>query len=217
MRALAICGSPRGNKSQTRALAEALLAGAEAKGASVKCVDLSEARIGFCRACESCHRGPDCALNDDGKQILLQMLDADAIVLATPVYLNQVTAQMKTILDRTSHFVHCLRLMGKYVAAVTTSGGGTGGDVAAYLKGYAVTVGAQFVGSVDARAPVQEADFAAARELGAAVVAAVREKTAYPEQQRAIEAQKQRFGHIIAFHKDHWPYEHRYWQDRGWL
>ena len=217
MKVVAICGSPRGNKSQTRMLAEAVLAGAKAKGAEVECVDLGMAKIGFCRACEVCHQGPDCALNDDGRQILRQMLAADGTVLATPVYLNQVTAQMKAILDRTSHFVHCLRLMGKYMAAVTTSGGGGGGDVTAYLKGYAVTVGAQFVGGLDARAPLQESNFAAARELGATLVAAIQEKRVYPEQVRTIEAQKKRFGQIIAFHKDHWPYEHRYWQDQGWL
>lgn len=189
----------------------------KAKGAAVKYVDLGTAQIGFCRACEACHKGPECALDDDGRQILRKMIEADAVVLATPVYLNQVTAQMKTILDRTSHFVHCLKLNGRYLAAVTTSGGGGGGDVAAYLKGYALTVGAQFVGSVDARAPLEESSFASARELGATIVAAVQEKKAYPEQLRAIEAQKARFGQIIAIHKDRWPYEHKYWQDRGWL
>ena len=217
MKVLAICGSPRGSKSQTRILAEAVLVGAKTKGAEVECVDLGTAKLGFCRACEVCHQGPDCALNDDGRQILHQMLRADAMVLATPVYLNQVTAQMKAILDRTSHFVHCLRLTGKYLAAVTTSGGGGGTDVAAYLKGYAVTVGAQFVGSVDARAPLHESNFVAARELGAMIVAAIQEKRSYPEQVRAIEAQRKRFGQIVAFHKDHWPYEYKYWQDKGWL
>jgi hypothetical protein len=107
--------------------------------------------------------------------------------------------------------------MGKYLAAVTTSGGGMGADVCAYLKAYAITVGAQFVGSVNARAPVGEADVAAARELGAAIGTAILDQRIYPEQQRAIEAQKQRFGQLIAQHKDHWPYEHKYWKDHGWL
>ena len=33
----------------------------------------------------------------------------------------------------------------------------------------------------------------------------------------AIDEQLQRFGHIIAFRKDHWPFEYKYWQDKGWL
>ena len=217
MKIVGICGSPRGKKSQTLALAEATLAGAKAQGAEVERVDLSQARIGFCQACEVCHQGPDCVLNDDGKRILQGVLAADGIVLASPVYLSQVTAQMKALLDRTSHFVHCLRLMGKYLAVVTTSGGGGGAEVVEYLKKYAITVGAQCVGGVDARVPLKESDFASARELGASLVAAIRAQTAYPEQVRAIEAQKARFSRLIASRKDHWPYEHKYWQDKGWL
>ncbi len=218
MKILAIGGSPRGSKSQTHVLVEALLAEAKGKGAEVEFVDLGKAQIGFCRACEACHRGPHCALhNDDGGGILERMLEADGIVLASPVYLDQVTAQMKTLLDRTSHFVHCLRMTGKYFAAVTTSGGGGGEATTAFLKRYAVTVGAQFAGNVDARVPLGDANFAAARALGAALVAAIAEKKLWPDQVHAIDEQLQRFGHIIAFRKDHWPFEYQYWHEKGWL
>ena len=57
----------------------------------------------------------------------------------------------------------------------------------------------------------------AARELGASLVEAVAGKKAWPEQVRAIGGQREHFGRIIAFHKDKWPYEHQYWQDKGWL
>ena len=217
MKIVAICGSPRASKSQTKALAERVVEAARIKGAATEIVDLGKVRIGFCQACEACHRGPDCVLNDDGNLILRKLLDADGIVLASPVYLNQVTAQMKALLDRTSHFIHCLRLMGKYMAAVTTSGGGGGSEVQAYLKHYAFTVGAQFAGGVDAAAPLKEPDFSAAAELGESLVAAVQKQTVYPEQVRIIEEHKRRFGRIIAFRKDHWPFEHKYWQDKGWL
>ena len=217
MKVLAIGGSPRGAKSQTHALTEALLAEAKGRGAEVEFIDLGKVRIGFCQACEACHRGPDCVLNDDGRSILQRMLEADGIVLASPVYLDQVTAQMKALLDRTSHFIHCLRLAGKYLASVTTSGGGGGEATTAFLKRYTVTVGAQFVGSVDARIPIKDADYAAARELGAALVAAVAEKKTWPDQLQAIERQRERFGRLIAFRKDQWPFEHQYWQDRGWM
>jgi multimeric flavodoxin WrbA len=214
---VAICGSPRGSRSQTRALTEAVLEGARAKGAEAVCVDLGRVRLGFCRACEACHQGPECALNDDGRPILQDLLAADGFVLASPVYLNQVTAQLKALLDRTSHFVHCLRLTGKYAAAVTTSGGGGGTEVVAYLKNYALTVGAQFVGGVDARAPLKEPDLAAGRDLGAALATAIREKKTDPEQLRVIEERKAYFRRVIAFHEEQWPFEHHYWQNMGWL
>lgn len=217
MKILGICGSPRGTKSQTRTLTEALLAEAESKGAETELVDLGKARIGFCRACEGCHRGPNCALDDDGNTILCKMLAADGIVLASPVYLDHVTAQMKALLDRTSHFVHCLRLTGRYIAGVTTSGGGGGAATGAFMKRYAITVGAQFVGGVDARAPIQAPDVAAARELGASLVAAIAEKRSWPDQVAMLGEQRQRFGQIITGHKDEWPYELDYWRQQGWL
>ena len=86
MKVLAICGSPRGAKCQTRALSEALLFGAREKGADIEFVDLGKARIGFCQACEACHQGPECVLKDDAPGILQRMLEADGIVLASPVY-----------------------------------------------------------------------------------------------------------------------------------
>jgi len=198
-------------------LAEHVLATAKIRGANTELVDLSHAHIGFCQACETCHTGPDCVLNDDGGTILQKILDADGVVLASPVYLNQVTAQMKALLDRTSHFVHCLRLLGKYAAGVTTSGGGGGADVHAFLRRYAVTVGMQWVGEVDARIPLKAADDAAAASLGEALVAAIEKHTVYPDQEQIIEEQKRHFSRIITYHRDQWPFEHSYWKEKGWL
>ena len=87
----------------------------------------------------------------------------------------------------------------------------------AFLRKYAVTVGAQFVGSVAARVPLGDADMASARDLGAALVAAIAEEKTWPDQAQAFEEQRRRFGQIIALRKDDWPYEHTYWRERGWL
>jgi len=189
----------------------------KAKGADVKFVDLGKVRIGFCQACEVCHQGPDCVLKDDAKDILQCMLDADGIVLASPVYLDQVTAQMKALLDRSSHFIHCLRLMGKYMAAVTTSGGGSGDATAAFIRRYAVTVGAQFVGVVHAPMPLRERILRRHESWALTWSRRLPAKTMWPEQVQAIEEQRKHFGRIIAFRKDQWPYEHKYWQEKGWL
>ena len=217
MKILAICGSPRGNKSQTKALAGEVLKAAQAQGADVDMVDLSEARLEFCRACEACHQKPGCVLHDDANTILAKALNADGLVLASPVYLNQVTAQLKAVLDRSSHVVHCLRLTGKYLAVVTTSGGGGGAPVQAYLSHYGNTVGAQCVGGVDAKSPLKPADVAAAAALGKTLVAAIQAKQQYPDQIKSIELQKQYFRKLITLRKDDWPYEYQFWRDQDWL
>ncbi|MBI2440677.1 MAG: NAD(P)H-dependent oxidoreductase [Lentisphaerae bacterium] len=217
MKILAICGSPRGNKSQTKVLAEEVLKAAQAQGAAVDCVDLSAARIEFCQACETCHRCGDCVHNDDVKTILARMLEADGLILASPVYLSQISAQLKAVLDRSSHFVHCLRLMGKYLAAVTTSGGEDGAEVHAYLRHYANIVGAQYVGSVNAQSPFKPADLAKAAALGQTLMEAIQTKRQYPEQVDDIAAFKQHFRKLITLRKDAWPYEYEYWRDQDWL
>jgi hypothetical protein len=70
---------------------------------------------------------------------------------------------------------------------------------------------------VDARVPLKDSDFSAARELGHALVAAIKEGTHFPEQSRIIEERQKYFGRLIALRKDHWPYEYQYWRDKGWL
>lgn len=156
-------------------------------------------------------------LNDDANTILAKVLNADGLVLASPVYLNQVTAQLKAVLDRSSHFVHCMRLIGKYLAVVTTSGGGGGAQVQAYLRNYGNTVGAQCIGGVDAKSLLKPADVAAASALGQALVTAIREKQQYPDQIKSMESQKQYFRKLITLHKDDWPYEHQFWSNQSWL
>ena len=217
MKILAILGSPRGGRSQTRVLAEAVLEGAREQGAEIDVVDLSEVRVEFCQACEMCHKTPRCPLDDAGCRIIERMVAADGMVLASPVYLNLVTAQMKTLLDRTSQMIHCLRLTDKYLVGVTTSGGGGGEEAQAFLRKYALTVGAQFVGGVDATTPFKEPDLAAAKKLGEALAVSIRDQTCDPAQLFAIEEQKKRFGHLIGTHRDSWAYEYKYWQEKGWL
>ncbi|MBI2438502.1 MAG: NAD(P)H-dependent oxidoreductase, partial [Lentisphaerae bacterium] len=217
MKILAICGSPRGKKSQTKVLAEEVLKAAKAKGAAVEMADLSEAHLEFCRACEVCHRKAGCVHHDDAATILAKALAADGLVLASPVYLNQVSAQLKAVLDRSSHFVHCMRLIGKYVAAVTTHGGGDGAEVQAYLKHYANVVGAQWVGGVDARNPLKPADLEQAAALGQTLFTAIQARQQYPDQIKRMESQRQYFRKLITLRKDDWPYEYQFWQDHDWL
>ena len=217
MKVLAIVGSPRGERSQTRTLTEAVLAGVQNEGGETELLDLAVTRVEFCKACEACHKGPHCPLEDGGCRVLDKMLAADGIVLASPVYLDQVTAQLKAMLDRTSQFIHCLRLMDKYLAAVTTSGGGGGAAAQSFLRKYALMGGAQFVGGVDAGVPLKQVDVDAARTLGETLAVSIRDQTCDPAQLFAIEEQKKRFGRLIGVHRDSWSHEYKYWQGKGWL
>ncbi len=98
---LVISGSPRkGGNSDL--LCDEFIRGAKEAGNEVEKVTLAEKQVGFCRACYYCRsHGGECAIRDDMGAILNQMLLADVIVLASPVYFYSIDAQMKALIDRT--------------------------------------------------------------------------------------------------------------------
>ena len=100
-RVLILSASPRkGGNSDT--LCDRFKAGAEAAGHQVEKVFLREKKIGYCLGCGACsERGEPCPQKDDMADILQGMIDADVIVLATPVYFYTMDGQLKTLIDRT--------------------------------------------------------------------------------------------------------------------
>ena len=98
---LIISGSPRkGGNSDL--LCDEFMHGAVEAGNEVIKIRVAEKRIGFCNACYYCRQsGGVCAKKDDMADILQKMIDADVIVLASPVYFYSIDAQMKALIDRT--------------------------------------------------------------------------------------------------------------------
>jgi len=69
----------------------------------VRRFDLGGCTVGGCTGCLACVgvRGePGCVIDDDAPAILEAMRNAEAIVLASPVYTWGVTGQLKALLDR---------------------------------------------------------------------------------------------------------------------
>lgn len=82
-------------------LCDRFMEGAEEAGHHVEKVFLRDKKIDYCKACYYCrdHEGA-CAIKDDVPQIIDQMIAADVVVLATPVYFYCMNAQLKTVIDR---------------------------------------------------------------------------------------------------------------------
>jgi len=99
MNLLYISGSPR-KKSNTDYLLNMLLN--ETDGRFIK---LTEYHIEACMACRDCRGLGNCTIDDDMRNTLIpELLACDAMVLGSPIYFNDVSAQMKAFMDRT----HCL-------------------------------------------------------------------------------------------------------------
>lgn len=218
MKLLLISSSPHRLKSNTFLLAKEVLRGYSHKTGNSEIMHLSDMNICFCRHCEECHKKLfHCSMSDSVPGILNKMLEADGIILASPNYINQVTALMKALFERSSHFIHCKRLLGKYIAGVVSSGSGQDEDVLSYIKFYAHTCGAQYSGGVSSSVPVGREKMEEAYGLGVKLVSDIKEGMAYPEQIALIEEGKQHFREIIKKRKDEWKQEYQYWQDKGWL
>lgn len=76
--------------------------GAIEAGHEVEKIRVAEKKIGLCSGCYYCVKsGGVCAKKDDMPEILQKMIDADVIVLASPVYFYSIDAQLKALIDRT--------------------------------------------------------------------------------------------------------------------
>jgi multimeric flavodoxin WrbA len=218
MKALLISGSPHRERSKTFLLAREVLKGFTDGGGSPEVIHLSDVDILFCKHCEQCHKKIlHCSLKDSMEMILKKMLEADGIILASPNYINQVTASMKALFDRATHFIHCKRLLGKYVTGVVSSGSGQDKEVLDYIRYYAHTCGAQYSGGISSRAQDIQEKMEEAHKLGNNLALDIKEKKKYPEQMEIIEKGNRYFSEIIKIRKNEWKEEYQYWLDKGWL
>lgn len=98
---LVLLGSPR-RKGNSAVLAERIAAGAESAGATVETVFLHDLKISPCKSCYACQspESKGCAVKDDMQPIYGKMLQAQAWVIASPVYWFTMSAQTKLWMDR---------------------------------------------------------------------------------------------------------------------
>jgi multimeric flavodoxin WrbA len=77
-------------------------------------------KINPCTGCQTCFTTTHCVSNDELDLLHEKILSADLLVVASPVYLHYMTADLKLILDKSSWWAHTLRLQGKPVVILST-------------------------------------------------------------------------------------------------
>lgn len=85
----------------------------------VQYIDVSNLHLNFCIGCGECYKKGKCIFHDDIEKLSLEISEANGIVLGSPTYVSNVSAQIKTIIDR-GHFVIEQLLYGKYAISVST-------------------------------------------------------------------------------------------------
>ena len=100
-RVVIVIGSPRKN-GNSATLAQRVADGAKDAGAEVECFNLNELDIKPCTVCEVCRESidKDCTISDGMQSLYPKLSQADALVIAGPIYWFTVSAQTKLFIDR---------------------------------------------------------------------------------------------------------------------
>ena len=135
---LGIAGTPIKNGNCQYQLQEALKLAESTGKAITELVHLGDYKINFCIGCDKCLRNVhkiqaeagfnvspvpvkeyNCSIKDGMQELHQKILDADAIILMSPVYIASIPGQVKTFIDRCRTFVHDFRLQDKVATAMT--------------------------------------------------------------------------------------------------
>lgn len=98
---LILSGSPRSG-GNSDILCDEFARGARDAGHETEKIRVAAKKVAPCSACYYCREhGGACVHRDDMAEILQRMIDADVLVLASPVYFYSIDAQLKAVIDRT--------------------------------------------------------------------------------------------------------------------
>lgn len=133
MKVMLINGSPRKNGATGTILRKIGEAISLHKEAEIDFVHLIDLKMEYCKGCEVCYKSGGCIINDDMEKLALRMRNADAVILGSPTYAQNVSGLMKTFIDR-GHFVMEQALAYKYAVVVATGENYGKQDVAKILR-----------------------------------------------------------------------------------
>ena len=161
MKTILISGS-RNPDGQTARAAGAVMKGLEQAGASVEQVFLPAHRIERCRQCDNdgwglCRKEGRCVIDDDMGGLVEKIRQADAVVLATPVYYSDLSESLRAFTDRLrricTHAAGRVSIDGKPAIGVCVAGGGGGGapECCVSLKKVLTTCGLDVVDMISVR------------------------------------------------------------------
>jgi multimeric flavodoxin WrbA len=92
-------GSPR-IEGNTDLLLDEALNGAQSQGAEVDKIIIDKLKIAPCREFYGCLRDGNCVIRDDMDDIYPKLLNADIVIVASPMFFYGLTSQVKALIDR---------------------------------------------------------------------------------------------------------------------
>lgn len=130
IKVVALCGSARAGATEY-ALKEALSAIEDSEKVEVKYLSLRGKKVAPCTACDYCKKNKTwCVIQDDFQELFDEMLEADAVICASPVYVFGVTPQISAFFSRMRpvHHTRPGMLNNKLGASIAVGGTRNGGQ-----------------------------------------------------------------------------------------
>ena len=150
---LGICGSPIKGGNTEVFLKEALEAAAGVGDVQTELISLAGKEIRDCRHCNWCLtkqvEGKICSQNDDMVEIFPQILEADGILLASPVYIGRLSGYLACFIDRLRVFtfskLYRRKLHNKVGGALAVAWGRNTGVETTLISIFSAFVGLEMV------------------------------------------------------------------------
>jgi multimeric flavodoxin WrbA len=131
---VAVIGSPR-RRGNTATLVDTALEELERRGCDCARIVLSALRINACDGHEDCGERESCPHDDDMSGVLEQVYAADGLILATPIYYENVSGQMKTFMDRNAtRYYHEEWLTPKVAGLIAVAAESSADDTLAAMR-----------------------------------------------------------------------------------
>jgi multimeric flavodoxin WrbA len=187
-------------------------------------VALGQQNLQFCRGCRICYnRGEEhCPVRDDLLAIKAKMQAADGLILASPVYVDDVSGITKNFIDRLCHVCHRPEFAGKVAYVLATTGSSRTGKTLETMQMALRTWGFQVIGQTGLkmgalmkREETRERFEAQASQIARCVFQAVRQgRGSQPDFFSLMMFKIQQ----MAWRKANpGTLDYQYWEQQGWM
>ncbi len=184
---------------------------------------LSRQNIQSCRGCRACFDKGICPLKDDVAKIEELVLSCDALILGSPVYLEDVNGIMKNLIDRMAFHSHRPALYEKYAIVISTSGSGSSNHTLNTMRNALVSWGAHVIHMNKFRMGAYMEDDCIKKKYNPKLFELTTDLINVIQDRKS---QKPTLYSLISFHFQQKYYgicnragdiDRQYWEEKGWL
>ncbi len=221
LKVLGINGGPR--KKNTYKMIEMVMDGITKPGIEKEIITLGDYKhLNYCLGDCTCLFVPPgkCVQKDDVQEIQQKIAEADAYVVGSPVYIMQVSGQLKVLIDRCVFMAHRPPAVGKYAVLVSpiAAPAEAAKSTLDYMRSWMRLLGAWVIGELGAYAPHigisdEEKIKVKANELGKKLESDLVNKKIYPPSEEDIRM----FNAIKTKEKSIGGPDLYFWKQHAWL